>query len=198
MGFVFFDTETTGLRHGFDQIVHFAAIRTDNDLNEVDRFEVRSRLQPHVVPHPSALLTNGLPIARLTDERLPSHYEMVRNIRQTLLTWSPSIFVGYNSIRFDEEMLRHALFQTLHPAYLTSNHGNGRADALGLMMAAAAQSPACLAVPLGPEGRPIFRLDQLASANELAHDQAHDAMADVIATVALCRCVQQRGPELWQ
>lgn len=30
---------------------------------------------------------------------------------------SPSIFVGYNSIRFDEEMLRHALFQTLHPAY---------------------------------------------------------------------------------
>lgn len=198
MGFVFFDTETTGLRYGFDQIVHFAAIRTDNDLNEVDRFEVRSRLQPHVVPHPSALLTNGLPIARLTDERLPSHYEMVRNIRQTLLTWSPSIFVGYNSIRFDEEMLRHALFQTLHPAYLTSNHGNGRADALGLMMAAAAQSPACVAVPLGPEGRPIFRLDQLASANEIAHDQAHDAMADVIATVALCRCVQQHAPELWQ
>jgi exodeoxyribonuclease-1 len=198
MGFVFFDTETTGLRHGFDQIVHFAALRTDNDLKEVDRFEVRSRLQPHVVPHPSALLTNGLPIARLTDERLPSHYAMIRNIRQTLLTWSPSIFVGYNSIRFDEEMLRHALFQTLHPAYLTSSHGNGRADALGLMMAAAARSPACLAVPLGPEGRPIFRLDQLASANELAHDQAHDAMADVIATVALCRCVQQRAPELWQ
>ena len=67
MGFVFFDTETTGLRHGFDQIVHFAAIRTDNDLNEVDRFEARSRLLPHVVPHPSALLTNGLPIERLTD-----------------------------------------------------------------------------------------------------------------------------------
>jgi hypothetical protein len=94
MSFVFLDTETTGLRHGFDQIVHFAAIRTDNDLNEIDRFEARSRLLPHVVPHPSALRTNGLPIARLVDEGLPSHYEMVLAIRRKLLSWSPSIFVG--------------------------------------------------------------------------------------------------------
>lgn len=197
MSFVFFDTETTGLRHGFDQIVHFAAIRTDNDLNEIDRFEARSRLLPHVVPHPAALLTNRLPIERLTDGGLPSHYDMVRAIQRTLLAWSPSIFVGYNSIRFDEEMLRHALFQTLHPAYLTSNNGNCRADAFGLMMAAAALSPACLVVPLGPEGRPVFRLDQLASANQFTH-QAHDAMADVVATLALCRCVRERAPELWQ
>lgn len=198
MGFVFFDTETTGLRHGFDQIVHFAAIRTDNDLNEVDRFEARSRLLPHVVPHPSALLTNGLPIERLTDEGLPSHYQMVLLIRQKLLSWSPSIFVGYNSIRFDEEMLRHALFQNLHPAYLTSNHGNCRADALGLVMAASALSPACLTVPVGPEGRLVFRLEQLASANGVAHAQAHDAMADVVATLGLCRCVYERSSELWQ
>lgn len=198
MGFVFFDTETTGLRQGFDQIVHFAAVRTDNDLNETDRFEVRSRLLPHVVPHPSALLTNRLPIERLTDSKLPSHYDMVRAIQRTLLTWSPSIFVGYNSICFDEEMLRHALFQTLHPAYLTSNNGNCRADALGLMMAAATLSPACLVVPHSPEGRPIFRLDQLASANDLTHDQAHDAMADVVATLGLCRLVRERAPELWQ
>jgi len=197
MGFVFFDTETTGLRHGFDQIVHFAAIRTDNDLNEVDRFEARSRLLPHVVPHPSALLTNGLPIERLTDGGLPSHYQMVLLIRQKLLSWSPSIFVGYNSIRFDEEMLRHALFQTLQPAYLTSNHGNCRADVLGLVMAAAALSPVCLSVPYGPEGRPVFRLEQLASANGVAHTQAHDAMADVIATLGLCRCVHERSSELW-
>lgn len=198
MSFVFFDTETTGLKHGFDQIVHFAAIRTDTDLNETERFEVRSRLLPHVVPHPTALRTNGLPIARLTDQGLPSHYEMVRAIRRKLLSWSPSIFLGYNSIRFDEEMLRHAFFQTLHPAYLTSNHGNCRADVLGLVMAAAALSPACLSVPVGPEGRGIFRLDQLASANHIAHAKAHDAMADVLATLGLCRCVHERSPELWQ
>lgn len=172
MSFVFFDTETTGLKHGFDQIVHFAAIRTDTNLDEIDRFEVRSRLLPHVVPHPSALYTNGLPIARLLDEGLPSHYDMVRTIRDKLLSWSPSIFAGYNSIRFDEEMLRHALFQTLHPAYLTSNHGNCRADVLGLVMAAATLSPACLSVPRGPEGRPVYRLEGLAAANGIAHASA--------------------------
>ena len=198
MSFVFFDAETTGLKHGFDQIVHFAAIRTDANLNEIDRFEARSRLLPHVLPHPAALRTNGLPIARLLDPSFPSHYEMVRTIRQRLLSWSPSIFLGYNSIRFDEEMLRHALFQTLHPAYLTSNHNNSRADVWGLVMAAAAVSPACLIVPTGPQGRAIFRLEQLTLANGVAQEQAHHALSDVIATLELCRLVHQRSPELWQ
>ncbi|WP_413205003.1 exonuclease domain-containing protein [Rhodospirillum sp. A1_3_36] len=198
MSFVFFDTETTGLKHGFDQIIHFAAVRTDTDLNEVARFEARSRLQPHVLPHPSALRTNGLPIERLTDANLPSHYAMVGEIRRMLISWSPSIFVGFNSIRFDEEMLRHALFQSLYPAYLTSNHHNCRADALGLVMAADAVSPAQLVVPIGEEGRRTFRLQHLAVANGVAHAHAHDAMSDVLATIELCRLVFQRSPDLWQ
>jgi exodeoxyribonuclease-1 len=198
VSFVFFDTETTGLKLGFDQIIHFAAIRTDAELNETERFEARSRLLPHVVPHPMALRTNGLRIDQLTDESLPSHCQMVKSIRNKLLSWSPAIFVGYNSIRFDEEMLRHALFQTLHPAYLTSSHGNCRADVLGLVIAAAAITPACLAVPLGPEGRASFRLEHLALANGITHERAHDAMADVAATLELCRRVSERSPELWQ
>lgn len=198
MSFVFFDTETTGLRHGFDQILHFAAVRTDANLNEVARFETRSRLLPHVLPHPSALRTNGLPIEQLTDASLPSHYAMVGEIRRTLLAWSPAVFVGFNSIRFDEEMLRHALFQCLYPAYLTSNHRNCRADALSLIMAADAVSPAQLVVPFGAEGRRTFRLEQLATANGVVHARVHDALSDVLATVELCRLVYQRSPELWQ
>jgi exodeoxyribonuclease-1 len=198
VSFVIFDTETTGLNHGFDQIIHFGAVRTDTNLNEVERFEIRCRLLPHVVPHPDALCSNGLPISRLIDEGLPSHYDMVRSIRNKLLSWSPSIFVGFNSIRFDEEMLRHALFQTLHPAYLTSNHGNCRADVLGLVMAAATLSPTCLVVPRGPEGRPVYRLEGLAAANAITHASAHDAMSDTLATLELCRLVRQRSPELWQ
>ena len=198
MSFVFFDTETTGLKREFDQILHFAAIRTDADLNEIARFETRSRLLPHVLPHPSALRTNGLPIERLTDTSLSSHYAMVGEIQQTLLAWSPAIFVGFNSIRFDEEMLRHALFQCLFPAFLTSNHRNCRADALSLVMAADAISPVQLVVPLGAEGRRTFRLALVAAANGVAHTHAHDAMSDVLATVDLCRLVFQRSPELWQ
>lgn len=198
MSFVFFDTETTGLKRGFDQILHFAAVRTDANLNEVARFEARSRLLPHVLPHPSALHTNGLAIERLTDASLSSHYAMVGEIQRALLAWSPAIFVGFNSIRFDEEMLRHALFQCLYPAYLTSNHRNCRADALSLVMAADAESPAQLVVPLGAEGRRTFRLQALAAANGVAHARAHDALSDVLATIELCRLVFQRSPELWQ
>ncbi|MBB2156560.1 exodeoxyribonuclease I [Gluconacetobacter diazotrophicus] len=198
MSFVFFDTETTGLKRGFDQILHFAAVRTDANLNEVARFEARSRLQPHVLPHPSALRTNGLSIESLTDTNLPSHYAMVGDIRRILMSWSPAVFVGFNSIRFDEEMLRHALFQCLYPAYLTSNHRNCRADALSLVMAADAVSPAQLVVPVSEEGRRTFRLQQLAAANGLVHARAHDAMSDVLATIELCRLVHQRSPDLWQ
>jgi exodeoxyribonuclease-1 len=95
-------------------------------------------------------------------------------------------------------MLRHALFQNLYPAYLTSNHGNCRADALGLMLAASALSPTCLSVPVGLDGRRTFRLDQLASANGVDHTRAHDAMSDVLATLDLCRCVHERSSDLWQ
>ncbi len=197
MGYVFFDTETTGLAKGFDQIIHFAAIRTDHDLNETGRFEARSRLQPHVIPHPGAIRTNGLPIARLIDPDLPSHYEMVCAVRRQLLAWSPAIFAGFNSIGFDEHMLRHALFQSLHPAYLTSNHQNARTDVLSLILAACALSPGCLVVPTGPNERPTFKLDQIAPANGIPHARAHDAMADAMAVVELCRLVKQRSSEVW-
>lgn len=198
MGFVFFDTETTGLQFGFDQIVQFAAIRTDNDLNEIERFEVRSRLNPIVVPHPKAMLTNGLSIKQLISSTLPSHYEMMCAINAKLLSWSPSIFLGYNSIRFDEEMLRHALFQTFHPAFLTSCHGNGRNDVFGLALAAYAANQDCLSIPIHDDGKASFKLKDLADANGIKVDNAHDALSDTIMTLQLCRYVRARSPQLWQ
>jgi exodeoxyribonuclease-1 len=41
MQYVFYDTETTGTDTTFDQILQFAGILTDVDLNELDRFETR-------------------------------------------------------------------------------------------------------------------------------------------------------------
>ena len=74
--FVFYDTETTGTTIAHDQIVQFAAIRTDAYLNPIERFEVRARLMPHVVPSPSALLVTRITPATLADPTLPSHAEM--------------------------------------------------------------------------------------------------------------------------
>ncbi|WP_170340892.1 exonuclease domain-containing protein [Ruegeria arenilitoris] len=48
MGYVRYDTETTGTDTTFDRILQFAAIRTDYNLNELDRFEIRCRLLAHL------------------------------------------------------------------------------------------------------------------------------------------------------
>lgn len=197
MSYVFYDLETTGLSKYFDQIIQFAAVRTDHALKEIDRFEVRSRLGSGVVPHPEALWVNGVGIEQLLDASLPSHYEMVSKIHSKLQAWSPSIFVGYNSIRFDEELLRQALYKCLYPPYLTNAPGCGRADAMSLALDAASSSPESLVVPLNVEGRRSFKLADIARSNGLALGHAHDALSDVRATIELCNRLRRGAPEAW-
>jgi exodeoxyribonuclease-1 len=197
MSFVFYDTETTGLEPEFDQILQFAAIRTDANLNVNDRLDVRSRLSQHVVPHPAALRTNGITIERLLDQSLPSHYEMTRQIQHTLRSWSPAIFLGYNSIRFDEHMLRQALFQTLHHPFLTSSHQNSRGDVMGLVQTCVFLAPNCLAVERREDGSPVLNLDSVACQNGIQRERIHDAMSDAEATLGLCRIISRDAPEIW-
>src|SRR4051812_17276350 len=128
MSLVFYDTETTGVETRFDQILQFAAIKTDAFFEEVDRFEIRCKLLPHVVPAPSAMAVSGVRVSQLIDEGSLSHYEMVRAILAKLQEWSPAVFGGWNTIRFDEELFRQALYKTLHKPYLTNTGGNSRTD----------------------------------------------------------------------
>jgi exodeoxyribonuclease-1 len=123
---------------------------------------------------------------------------MMCSVRERLADWSPAIFVGYNSIGFDEHMLRHGFFQSLHDAYLTSNPAGGRADALGLALTASALPPHCIKAPLSDTGRPIFKLEAIARANDLVHDKAHDALSDVDVTLSLCRLIRDRSTDVWQ
>ncbi|WP_315730341.1 MULTISPECIES: exonuclease domain-containing protein [unclassified Bradyrhizobium] len=197
MGFVFYDTETTGTDTSFDQVLQFAAIHTDFQFNELGRFERRCRLLPHVVPAPGAMRVTKVTAAQLTDPSLPSHYEMICDIRQQLLAWSPALFVGYNSVDFDEHLLRQAFYKTLHPPYLTNTNSNSRSDALRIAQATSIFVPDALLIPTDEEGQNVFKLDQLAPLNGFVHDRAHDAMADVEATIFLCRLIADKAPEVW-
>lgn len=197
MSFIFYDTETTGTNAAFDQILQFAAIRTDANLEELGRFEIRSRLLPHVVPSPHALRVTGLTIDDLLSEAHPSHYEMISKIRRTLAGACPATFIGYNSLKFDEEFLRQAFYQCLHPPYLTNTGGSRRADALHLIRAAAILHPGAITIAVSDKGGPSFKLDRLAPANGFNHANAHNALADVEALIHLCRIVRDRCPDLW-
>jgi len=197
MSFVFYDTETTGLDKHFDQILQFAAIRTDADLKELERFEIRCRLRGHMAPSPGAMRVTGVTVAQLTDQSLPSHYNMIRAIREKLGSWAPAIVTGYNSIAFDENFLRQALYQTLHSPYLTQSNSNGRADVMTLVQCTAFFEPAVLVIPTGDKSKLVFKLDQVAPANGFNHANAHDALSDVEATIHLCRIIRDKAPEAW-
>ncbi len=196
MSFVFYDTETTGTVTAFDQILQFAAIKTDADLNEVDRFEIRCRLLPHIVPAPGAMRVTGVSVAQLFDPAFCSHYEMIRQIRAKLLAWSPAVILGYNSLDYDEHILRQALYKTLHPPYLTNTNGNGRADVLRMVRAASVLAPGAIVIP-ADDAKNIFKLDRVAPANGFDHSAAHDALADVNATIHLCRLLMSNAPAVW-
>lgn len=197
MSFIIYDVETTGTHTQFDQILQFAAIRAAADLELEERFETQSRLLPHIVPAPGALLVNRLGIDDILDGRRKSHYQMMREIRETVGAWCPGTFLGYNSIRFDEEFLRHGFYQCLMPPYLTNTSGNTRADILSLMRACAALYPGVLRIPLNEAGSPIFALHPLARANGFSGDAAHEAMADVQAAHFLCKLVARDADGLW-
>lgn len=197
MGFVFYDTETTGIDTSFDQILQFAAIHTDADLNELDRLDIRSRLLPGVVPSPVAMGITRITAAQLVDLAIPSHYEMIRLLQEQLQQWSPAVFLGYNSIVFDEHLLRHSLYKTLHRPYLTNTNGNARSDVMRMTQAVHLFCPEALNIPVGANGKLSFKLDLVAPANGFNHENAHDALADVEATLFICRLICERAPEVW-
>lgn len=197
MSFVFYDTETTGTNTAFDQILQFAAIRTDHDFKELDRFEIRCRLLPYVVPSPGAMRVTGVTVAQITDPALPSHYQMMRAIKTKFEKWSPAVFIGHNSLGFDEHLLRQGLYQTLYAPYLTNTNGNCRSDSLRIVQAVSLFAPNTLSVPVDHKGRSTFKLDRLAPANGFNHSAAHDAMGDVEAMIHICRILAERESGLW-
>src|SRR5664280_997535 len=167
MSYIFYDTETTGKVTAFDQILQFAAIRTDAALNVVDKFDVRCRLLPYIVPSQGALLVTGTTVADITTCPL-SHFEMMRQIHAKMHRWSQSgsVFVGWNNMKFDETLLRQAYYQTLLPVYQTNTNNNGRADMMRMAQVVSACAPNCLAVPIHPDGKRAFKLGLMAAAND--------------------------------
>ena len=112
--------------------------------------------------------------------------------------WKNSIFIGYNSINFDEEFLRRTLFKNLDYPYLTVTNGNERADLFSLARAAHLYYPGCIKTPISDKNNPVFKLDQLAPMNGIKHNDAHSAISDVLATVEIAKLLSKSAPNVWK
>ena len=198
MDYIFYDTETTGLNPYFDQILQFAAIRTDANLKETDRFEIRCQIQPHILANPIAMQLTGISANALNNPNLPSHYDMMMTIRKTLLSWSPAIILGHNSMKFDEAMLRSGFYQSLLPTYLTNTNQNKRMDSLPIFQATSLIAPDAVSFPENEKGHKSFKLDCVAPANGFDHSHAHEAISDVEATLHVCRLIKNHVPHIWK
>ncbi|MDZ4134861.1 MAG: exonuclease domain-containing protein [Paracoccaceae bacterium] len=195
MGFVFYDLETTGISPAFDQPMQFAAILTDDRFAEIERINLRCRIAPHIIPSPQALIITGVTPAQLVDPTLPSFFEFTQTIMELTERWAPATWVGFNTIRFDEEVLRQAFYQNLQPnIYATQFNGNTRLDVLTAVYSVRCRNPGLMHWPTDDTGRTTFKLDRLAPANGF---NAHDALGDVEATIHIARVIADGDPSLW-
>ncbi|MGI3213164.1 exonuclease domain-containing protein [Roseovarius tibetensis] len=198
MTFAFYDLETTGISPAFDQPLQFAAILTDDDFREIERVNLRCRIAPHIIPSPWALVVTGVRPAQLLDPALPTLFEFTQEIGALIERWSPAIWTGFNSIRFDEEMLRQAFYQNLQPdVFATQFNGNTRFDMLTALYAVWYRQPDLFEWPVDADGRVRFKLDRIAPLNGFAAHNAHDALGDVEATIHIAHQIARRAPALW-
>jgi exodeoxyribonuclease-1 len=199
--FLFYDFETTGLAIGFDQVLQAAAIATDPDLTPIAgaRLNERCRLMPHVLPSPTALWVTGVEPDQLERAEL-SHWELMAAFERFANAHGPVIFVGHNSMGFDESVLRHARFQSLLDPYLTNKFGNRRGDTMRWARAVWLFRPEDMSFPTTETGRPSFKLGLFAQANgvEFSEEAAHDALYDVEKTAELAAAIRRLSPPVWR
>lgn len=193
--YLFYDLETTGLNPVHDVPIQAAFIQTDANLRIQREITLRCRLPRHVVPSPDAMLVTGLTPEMLEEQRL-GHLEMMAQIGRILGDAKLCMILGYNILRYDEEVLRQSFFQTLLPPYATSLTGHGRADVFRMLQAVALFDPDAITIPVGADGKRSMKLGDVCRANAIAlsEDDAHDALADVRATLALFKLLLERAP----
>ena len=194
---VFYDFETSSSNKYWGQIIQIGAILTNDNLEELDRYEARCRLSPSIIPEAMALIVNKSSPKMLKGANL-SHYEMIRQFVETLKRWGKATYIGYNSIDFDEEFLRNTLFQTLEYAYLTSTNGNNRGDLLNLARAANLYYPNTLKNSISDKGNAVYKLDQMAPLNGIEHSDAHSAIGDVVATLGIAKIISRKARSVWK
>ena len=197
--FVFYDYETTGISPEYDQPLQFAAIITDLDFNEIERVDIRCQLSPHILPAPKALHVTGVNPSQLLNNNLPTAFEFAQTIQEFTQKWAPAIWIGYNTIQFDEKIMRQMFYQNLQPnIFATQFFDNSRLDVMKMVFAVFAENPDILEWPINEKGKINFKLDQLAPANGFKSHNAHDALGDVEATIFILNIIKTKAPELYE
>lgn len=195
--FLFYDLETFGQDPRRTRIAQFAAIRTDADLNEIDSpvsFFVRPA--DDLLPSPHATLVTGITPQHALAHGV-SEAEAFARINELMMR-PDTCALGYNTLRFDDEFIRHGLFRNFFDPYEREwRNGNSRWDLLDMLRLMHALRPQGIVWPAREDGATSFRLEHLADANGVRDGDAHEALSDVRATIGMARLFRSAQPRLW-
>ena len=191
------DYETTGTDPRYDRPLQFAGVRTDEDLNIIgEPLMLYAKPATDVLMHPQAALVTGLTPAKARDNGV-CEAEFIQRIHAELAE-PGTCGVGYNSLRFDDEFTRFTLFRNFFDAYAREwQNGNSRWDIIDMVRMTRALRPEGIEWPDREDGQPSFRLEHLTAANGIEHAGAHDALADVYATIELAKLIRHHQPKLY-
>jgi exodeoxyribonuclease-1 len=195
--FYWHDYETFGADPRRDRPAQFAGVRTDAALNEMDApLVIFCKPARDFLPHPEACLLTGI-TPQLADAQGLPEPEFIARIHAEFAQ-PGTCGVGYNTLRFDDEVTRFTLYRNFYDPYAREwQQGNSRWDIIDLVRMTYALRPDGINWPQREEGQPSFRLEDLAAANGIWHESAHDALSDVRATIALARLMRTRQPRLY-
>lgn len=195
--FYWHDYETFGTDPQRDWPAQFAGIRTDYDFNIIgEPLTLYCRPADDCLPQPDACVITGI-TPQLAAEKGVCEAEFIKTIQQQFMQPDTCV-LGYNNLRFDDEVTRNSLYRNFYDPYEREwRNGNSRWDLIDVVRAARALRPDGINWVDNDEGRPSFRLEELTEANGIAHESAHDALSDVHATIAMARLVKQKQPKLY-
>ena len=195
--FYWHDYETFGTDSRRDRPSQFAGQRTTLDLEPIgEPLTLYCKPAPDVLPHPVSCLITGITPQLAAREGL-IEAEFAAHVQEELAA-PGTCGAGFNSIRFDDEFTRNLLYRNFYDPYEREwQNDNSRWDIIDLARMCYALRPHGIEWPRNADGLASFRLEDLATANQIAHTQAHDAQSDVQATIALARLLKGAQPKLW-
>ncbi|MCW8332010.1 exodeoxyribonuclease I [Photobacterium sp. SDRW27] len=191
------DYETFGATPSTDRPCQFAGVRTDMDLNVIgEPLVIYCKPPLDYLPSPEACLITGITPQEAHEKGLPEP-EFIARIHAELSKPNTCV-IGYNNVRFDDEVTRYTLYRNFFDPYAWAwQNGNSRWDLLDIMRTCYALRPEGINWPNNEDGLPSFKLEKLSVENGIEHANAHDAMADVYATIELAKLLKQNQPKLF-
>lgn len=195
--FYFYDLETSGFNPRTARIMQFAGQRTDMNLKPIgEPHNILIKMTDDILPDPGAILVTGITPQQTKVDGI-TEAEFLKIFDKEISTPN-TIFVGFNSIRFDDEFMRFLLYRNYYDAYEWQwKDGRSRWDLLDVVRMTRALRPKGIKWPVDSEGKPANRLTLLTSINGLDHENAHDALSDVTATIALANLLKSKQPKLF-